>query len=75
VEECNLERQSLGPPERAVRLEADVAKMVVVELCQRIRQLVGARLVRGRGALRGDFRHVFEAEAGGSRRQKQRGGK
>jgi hypothetical protein len=34
------------------------------------------RLVRCRGTLRGDFRDVVEAEAGGSRRQQQhRGGK
>ncbi len=42
VKKSELERQPFGAPERTIRLEADVAKMVVVEPGERRRQLVGA---------------------------------
>jgi hypothetical protein len=41
VKERDLERQAFGPPEGTIRLEADVAKVVVIEAGQRLRGLKG----------------------------------
>jgi hypothetical protein len=77
VEEAEFERQLLFAPVGLVRLEANLAILVVAEFAQFARQGVGGCLVRLGGELLGAHGHVVEAEGqrgmGRSQRQQAHG--
>ena len=74
MEEHGLVRQLLGPPQSAIRAPADVAHLVVVELCEVGRELVAHGPVGLAGAFAGEAGHALEVKALCVRAPSQQGG-